>query len=407
LVSSYSAVSESNQNRFVDVTGYKRVYQIIPTVCYDVSNGTLLVKNGTSHDAYERGSNEKSSKSLASLAAISSFSAIEEQPSFIADPEGKNTIIYHPLGEYTRVLIVSNAVNSDGQFIGVYGQRFDTNGVFVTPLSSGNSDTGSSNEEEEHTNNNNQKANDGELLDAFSKWYMYFYGSNMHTDVSLNGYMSNDYLLKTQIVPPVCPACPGCQNGKGVCTNCGGQGGSGTKDASGSLAFYSDGKTVIGATGNAVSNAVGATGNVLSNTVGATGNVLNKTVDTAGNVATNVVGKTLDTAEKVVGKTFDTAGNVVEKTFDTAGNILGAAGRAVGLDRVGYQQSYRGPVNTSTSANATGYSTGVGTGYNRNQTGVSSLPQGNPMDPYSYNGKLQSKGANFIGLTADFSKFGR
>jgi hypothetical protein len=120
-------------------------------------------------------------------------------------------------------------------------------------------------------------------------------------------------------------------------------------------------------------------------------------VDTAGNVVTGVVGKTLDTAENVVGK-----------TFDTAGNILGTAGRALGLDRVGYSQSYGGPINTSSSANAQGYPSGMqGTGYNRNQTGVSSLPNGNPNDPYSYNGKLQSKGANFIPVTADFSRFGR
>jgi hypothetical protein len=142
-----------------------------------------------------------------------------------------------------------------------------------------------------------------------------------------------------------------------------------------------------------LSNTVGATGDVLSKAVGTTGDVVNKTVDTAGNVVTGVVGKTLDTA-----------GNVVGKTFDTAGNILGSAGRAIGLDRlnmdrVGYTQSYRGPVNTSSSANAQGY--------NRNTTGYSALPNGNPNDPYSYNGKLQSKGANFIPVTADFSQFRR
>lgn len=40
------------------------------------------------------------------------------------------------------------------------------------------------------------------------------------------------YILKTQIVPPVCPSCPNCSCHDGVCTNCGGNGGSGSYDRS-------------------------------------------------------------------------------------------------------------------------------------------------------------------------------
>ena len=43
---------------------------------------------------------------------------------------------------------------------------------------------------------------------------------------------SEDYILKTQIVPPVCPSCPSCPK-EVTCTNCGGQGGSGTMGADG------------------------------------------------------------------------------------------------------------------------------------------------------------------------------
>jgi hypothetical protein len=52
-------------------------------------------------------------------------------------------------------------------------------------------------------------------------------------DVSDN----SDYILKTQIVPPVCPTCPACPNNV-TCTNCGGQGGSGT--------LATDGKSIVG-----------------------------------------------------------------------------------------------------------------------------------------------------------------
>jgi len=134
---------------------------------------------------------------------------------------------------------------------------------------------------------------------------------------------------------------------------------------------------------------------------------VNKTVDVAG----NVVNKTLDTAGNVVGKTFDAAGNIVGKTFDAAGNLLGSTADRLGLDRVGYNQSYRGPVNNSSSANATGYSSGSNTAMEyrpgSNNTGVSTFPNASPKDPYSYNGALQSKGSNFIPVTTDFSRFGR
>jgi len=395
LATSYSPQT-SGIGQTTKITAYsatQSLYQLVPSVLYDISNGNMLIKTGdTAYDAYARSNLNEKNTDLASMAS-KTFSEHEEQPSFIADTVGKNTIIYHPLGQYTQIMVVANALDS-GRLKIVSSKRFDRNGIYIPPA----------NTEEEQTSDNEEKKDDkkiedkdGELLDAFSKWYMYFYGKDI-----IDNSENSKYLLKTQVVPPVCPACPGC-TGQGVCTDCGGNGGAGTSSGSGSLAF-SDGKTVVGATGNLVSNTVGATGNVLSNTVGATGDVLSKAVGTTG----DVVNKTVDTAGNVVtgvvGKTLDTAGNVVGKTFDTAGNILGSAGRAIGLDRlnldrVGYAQSYRGPVNTSSSANAQGY--------NRNTTGYSALPNGNPNDPYSYNGKLQSKGANFIPVTADFSQFRR
>lgn len=393
IVATYpTSNTNTNNGKIVKIDAYpdKDVYQILPTIYYDISNGNLLINNNAL-EVYERGDSEKSVKSVADLKNVT-FSSFREQPSFIADTVGKNTVIYHPLDDYTQITVLGNVIENSSKKLKVVKRvLFDKTGIYIPPNVQEHKEE-EDDKKDDKKDDKNKEIGDNDLLDAFSKWYMYFYGSDI-TEYSER----SKYLLKTQVVPPVCPACPGC-SGQGVCTSCGGNGGSGTKDASGSLAFaQSDGKTLVGATGNAISNTVGATGNVLSNTIGTTGNVLNKTVDTAGNVVTGVVGKTLDTAENVVGK-----------TFDTAGNILGTAGRALGLDRVGYSQSYGGPVNTSSSANAQGYPSGMqGTGYNRNQTGVSSLPNGNPNDPYSYNGKLQSKGANFIPVTADFSRFGR
>jgi hypothetical protein len=299
--------------------------------------------------------------------------------------------MYWPNDDNTVIIVFANALDSDGSLKVVKYRRFLKGKVY----------TGSaSNYADETDELPSDLSGNANLLDAFARWYIYFNANATGSSGLIN---SNDYLLKTQIVPPVCPACPGCQ---GVCTNCGGNGGSGTQTSTQqSLAF--DNKTLVGATGSLVANTVGTAGNIVNSTVDTAGNVVNKTVDVAG----NVVGKTLDAAGNVVDKTFDTAGNIVGKTFDAAGNLLGSTADRLGLDRVGYNQSYRGPTNTSTSANVNGYqSNSRGSSEYRpgsNNTGVSTLPNASPKDAYSYNGALQPKGANFIPITTDFSRFGR
>lgn len=398
----YTNDGKDDTNMIVDFYDkVQTVYQLVSNVWFDVRNGNLLVKtNGTTAklDVYVRGS-KTSSYSYTAIpkdgnttpASQVTFSQTSVAPYFIQDSKGDNTIMYWANGDNTIISVFKNALESDDTIKMVKTLRFTRDGLYgANP----NADNKKKEDEKIDTSGDNK-----DLLDSFARWYIYF-----NTNAVGSGN-SDDYLLKTQIVPPVCPACPGCKS-EGVCTDCGGNGGSGTKkpDTS-SLAF--DNKTVVGATGSAVSNTLNATGNVLEKTVDTAGNVVNKTVDTAG----NVVGKTLDTAGNVVGKTLDTATGVVGKTFDAAGNVLGSAASTLGLDRIGYQQSYGGPVNTSTSANTNGYpSSGSKSAEYRpgsNNTGIPNLPNSKPNDPYSYNGSLQSKGGNFMAVTADFSKFGR
>ena len=382
----YTSDGKDKTNIVVDFYDkVKTAYQLVSGVWFDYKNGNLLVQGiDKKLDVFGRGSKTSSYTYTAvpqgntTPASQVSFSQTSVAPYFIQDGKGDHTIMYWPNGDNTILIVYKNVLESNGTVMARSFCRFTQDGLYTSGTTTS-----------ETTSDSTIKI-DGEnqdILDAFARWYIYF-----NTNAVGSGD-SSDYLLKTQIVPPVCPACPGCQ---GVCTDCGGKGGSGTKtsDASSSLAF--DKKTVVGATGSAITNTVDATGNVLGKTVDTAGNVVNKTVDVAGNV---------------VGKTMDTAVNVVGKTFDAAGNLLSSTANTLGLDRVGYQQSYRGPVNTSSSANAAGYpSSGHrNTEYRpgSNQTGVSSLPNSNPNDPYSYNGALQSKGGNFMAVTADFSRFGR
>jgi hypothetical protein len=401
----YTSDGKDDTNVVVDFYDkVQTVYQVLSNVWFDVKNGNLLVKtNGTGAklDVYARGSKTSSYSYTATAtenttpASQVSFSQTSVSPYFIQDATGNHTIMYWANGDNTILSVFKNTLESNGMVKANKCNRFTRDGLYRGTSVSGTSTSGTSasgtSTSGTSTSGTSAPAVDvsenSELLDSFARWYIYF---NTNAVGSTN---SNDYLLKTQIVPPVCPACPGCQNQqKGVCTDCGGKGGSGTQTTdSSSLAFNN--KTVVGATGSAVAN-----------TVDATGNILGKTVDVAGNVA----GKTLDVAGNVAGKTLDTAGNVVGKTIDAAGNLLGSTATALGLDRIGYEQSYGGPTNTSSSENASGYpSNSKAYRPGSNTTGVPNYPNSKPNDPYSYNGALQSKGGNFMAITTDFSKFGR
>ena len=409
LQTSYTYSSDGNDDKNVIETYYdpnKGLYQLVNNVKYDVANGNLLIqsKAGTEKqvDVYYRDAKHldvltpdvslTSSSSTSTDASKKTFATTGNYPYFLQDKLGNHTIMYWPNDDNTIIMIFANSLDSDGSLKLVKTRRFLKGSLYTG--SSSNYQQGNTSDTPSDLSGNS------ELLNAFARWYIYFNSNALGSETITN---PSDYLLKTQIVPPVCPACPGCQ---GVCTDCGGNGGSGSKTANGtSLAF--DNKTLVGATGSLVANTVGTAGNIVNSSVDTAGNVVNKTVDVAG----NVVGKTLDTASNVVGKTFDTAGNLVGKTFDAAGNLLGSTADRLGLDRVGYNQSYRGPVNTSSSANAAGYSRGGSSAMEyrpgSNNTGVPTYPNASPKDAYSYNGALQSKGANFIPLTTDFSRFGR
>jgi len=415
LTSTYTYVNDGKDgsNVFDDYYAPNRgLYQLVNNVKYDPTNGNLLIQTGTgtskSLKVYYRNASHvndqnpdvtySTSTSTTTPAADRAFAQISNTPYFIK--AANHTIMYWPNNDNTILLVFANSLDSDNAVRLVTCKRFTKNGLYT---SNGVTVPGSGVAVD--------ISNNSDVMNAFSKWYMYFNSNTLGN--------SNDYLLKTQIVPPVCPACPGCQ---GVCTNCGGSGGSGTKTSDmNSLAFNN--KT---STGNFVSDTVGTAGNIVNSAVGTAGNIVNSTVDTAGNVvnttvdtAGNVVGKTLDTAGNIVGKTFDAAGNIVGKTFDAAGNLLGSTADRLGLERTGYKQSYNGPENTSSSDGATGYqsgSKGASTYQSKaqsdyrpgsNTTGVSSLPNAKPTDMYSYNGKLQPKGSNYIAMTSDFSRFGR
>ena len=389
------------------------LYKFLNNVYYDVKNGNLLMNTSTSSTAksinvYYRTqtSGLVSSGSITPLSGTTqsetaktaterSFTNAQTEPWFILDPVNNNTIMYWPSGNNTILAAFANK-NVSGVGIPILKvRRFTNNGIYSddsSSSSSSSSDTGSSD-----ASGNNI---DDSLLDAFSRWYIYFNTS------AVGSGNSSDYLLKTQIVPPVCPACPACPNGGGSCTNCGGQGGSGTLYGGGSLADVKGPSSGIASLGQSAGSAISGTANALGATALGTGmiagNLVNNTVNTAG----NIVGKTLDTAGNIVGGTVGTAGNIIGGTVGAATGLIQSAGSGVSNllnpNRFGYDQSYRGPNQNNVGSYGyvpqQNYMASSGT-YNQG-----SAP-GSNVDIYSQYGALPSKGANYRPITTDFSSF--
>ena len=383
----------------------RKVYQISEYVKYDISNGNILVgTNDNSLKVYSR--NGSTSQTLTSSTTKTgddtnngddqtNVANINFSPRIIYDLLGQNMILYVPNAKKTLVALI--CYNSDKKLDLRNVRRFNENGV----------DTG----EADSSAPSSPPAS----------------GSG-GGEIDYSGFDINDYMLKTQVIPPVCPACPSCNyNAGGACNQCGGNGGGGTRTSNGTSLVTGGNpiRGVVDAVGDAAGGAVNAVGNVAGGAVTAAGNVAGSAVNAAGNVAGgavnaagNVVNKTVDAAGNVVNKTVDTAGNVVNKTVGTVGNVAtGAIGAATNL-----ATGVLGAVGNVLGAagNVVGVGNGLQSG-SMNQGSISGgmqQPAGgvqppvsgstSTSDPYSYYGKLPAKKSNdFMPITADFSSFGK
>ena len=275
------------------------------------------------------------------------------------------------------------------------------------------------------------KFDDNAISDYF-KWYWYW-----KSGAGSPGTDTSDYILKTQIVPPVCPAsasCPSCQNSSsGTCTNCGGKGGSGTVTSSGTSIFdicgnpttcaklgpngigydasknkimcYNNGGT---GTGTSAGTNTNGQGNYGSNSAGG---VANNAISTTG----NIIGGAASGAGAIVGGTALGAGLLAEKAIDTTGGLLTGAGTGASNLLTG---AGRGISNILTpgqnGGQGVGQGTGQGTGYGgaggagNNQRSTYYGTQNQYSDQYSYYGQLPSKtGSNYMPITTDFSAFSK
>lgn len=424
----------------------RNVHQICKHVKYDLKNGNLLVLNEdmTNIDIYNRENRNKETiqrfeenstetdGSKKEYGNNTEYKDVAYSVCTINDLGGKNTILYISKGYETLVIIFCKQNDKEINIKNV--KRFTPNGLY-------NGAKMASYEEKEYTealDNGVEKqqlfANIGgkvgtmldELVDGleeiendetkelsykdFFKYYMKKKKSNGseedNTEVTniMNmikekkeneettssdskeeeqDFNLNDYILKTQIVPPVCPTCPACSSCSGTCTNCGGNGGSGTLKIDGSSNVIEDSVSKV--------KKIDGSGNVLSDVVGATGDVANTAVDTTGKLLTG----TVNTAENVLTGAIDSVGNVASSLVGAGANVINSAGNNNNQQASQpMNQQANQPMNQQASQNS----------MNSNTQVISP----SEIDFYSYNGQLSYKGShNYLPRTADFSSFGK
>ena len=311
----------------------ENIYQISKYVKYDIVHGYVLVLNPSTntYTIYNR--------STGAVVQNVSSALIENLTSFTSwtvTDNNNGMVLVMAYGVYTVVAIV-NSVQNNTYYNLSYCTRFtDTD---VHPLPGGKSTVNI----ESKTVDISTNPMAAHCYDELScKWYYYF--KTIGNDPSV--LFSNDYIRKTQIVPPVCPTCPTCPS-SGVCSDCGGNGGSGTSDTSSNNVDddkKKKGGGIIGLGREIVGGAV--------------------------NLGKEVVGGTVDLGKEVVGGAVDLGKDAVGGLFD-----------GVHHNRDDH--------------------------YNHNGHGDGYMPSTSHayLDQYSYYGALKPKGDNFMPVTADFSSF--
>jgi hypothetical protein len=450
------------------INGNVDVYKITASVLYDISNGYVILKetvDGTSDPTltiYDRNGSK-----LTTPAIRPNLESLRTPIIFMCSNNKSGLVLVTSYMTNTIISVISHTADKKYQIIAT--KRFNKMRVVTdsvsdidTPSPVTSSPVTSSPASTTKPNDNFNKWNDQYKIPDTgcgndpTCWYWYFKTLPSFTSkTDTADFFSDDYFLKTEAVPPVCPQCPNCPSSGGACTSCGGNGGSGTNACSNInlqltqvapgryqdnlknvYIAYSDNsgntKYILQGTSIATTAAIATTtpsasasgGNITAvdkngqfittadpNTVGggltmsvmsldqAGTSLFNNTAGVANNVI-NTAGGVVGTAGDLAYSTGSGAVNLLKDTGSGAVNLLKDAGRGIanlGQGSLSQQPQQQGNGKSGPIIDSQNGSTSDKTfGRMQGQT---------PVDNYSYYGALQSKGGNFMPVTADFSSF--
>ena len=208
---------------------------------------------------------------------------------------------------------------------------------------------------------------------------------------------SDDYILKTQIVPPVCPQCPNCSGCAGVCTTCGGNGGSGTVDKNGdSMAKDEDANEEVKEQSKK------------------RGNIAEQAINEAGDTVSTAVGKTDEVIKETTGVGLKDVGAAGKRGVQVAGGVVGDVYGGVKTVITDIYSGIKGLGDRSAPSNT------MTVPMTAPQTNVQTNTESGATQRTQYFGNQANRGVNnrfgavpdkgddkFLPITSDFSAFGR
>jgi hypothetical protein len=380
-INNYSIYNKANNNNTTDpfYDPLKSLHRISSYIKYDITNGNLIIQTTGDSTAksitiYDRTGTPTVVSSANRISNTSnSITSTGFTPFTAIDNVGKNIVLYIPYNTNTVIALIG--YNQDKSSLIVNNVFRFTSTQFVSGEITGSG----------------QQYKQDNAVSEYYKWYWYW-----NNNESSRSNYSDDYLLKTQIVPPVCPACSTCS----TCTNCGGNGGSGTISKNGTTVV--GGNTIGGVVNNTVDNVTDVAGAGLIGTGMAVGGVALGASE-LGSAAINTTGSVIkDVSKDATGLLSGAVTGVKDILTQNGSNNRSQTGDQSKLNNQLYGKdntSTIGPdgkklsINRTEGAFQSPYGTTTGT-----QSG----------DQYSYYGALPSKGnANFMPVTSDFSAFGR
>lgn len=419
-------------NTYGIVEGYdagKMVYILSDDVSYDDKNGLLIIteiEDGNPKvNIFNQNGEQIQEKDVSTQNLVNT-----PFKSWIKYNNIRDTMVVYITNGNNRIITVVTT----NDFMNV--QRFTSSGVDSGPtdgqpgssnfIPSESKNTPDYNKNDNQNNSRQPRSNNSnynthappknaspDMMNDYYQWFYYWatQGQNKNPN-SPNFNYSDDYIMKTQIVPPVCPSCPSCPS-IGACTNCGGQGGSGTQTMNGNsivnghIILDDDSNYNYSGKGTTISKSENTIGGVLNNVVNQPANIISDIGNTTERGVTGAVDLGKDTVSGTVGIGREIVGGTVGIGREIVGGTVGLGKEIVG----GIMNLGQGPAQIQGQGQGQGqdpssaYSNAYG-GPAANQL----LPQNKAsnIDHSNLYGAMPSKGKpNYMPLGSDFSKFGR
>jgi hypothetical protein len=350
------------------------------TAAVDTATAAVAAATATTKPTKDEDLATANATLTAKTALLSTADGVLTEKKGALDAVVTKSILIMPYGVKTLIATFTNT----GTLVDV--KRFGESGVVVSSSSGSSGDTPTPTPTPGDTTIPPPSADSA--ISEYYKWYWYWNKTGKTA--------SDDYMLKTQIVPPVCPSCPAANCPASAIVS-----GSGSGSVSGSASAIAPISDAVKMTGSVAEKTVNTAGDILKSFGSGATSVGLGTVD----LAKGTVSGTVDLAKGAVSGTAGLARDVVGGTIglakDTASGTVGLAKDAIGGTVGLAKDAVRGTVGLARGKySADGGSSSGGSG--------SGSYSASSMDPYTYNGQLKNKpSANYMPVTADFSAFSR